>query len=1134
MFDKESLVDLIHRYTGIQSEIRRDENLMKYGLDSITVMKIAGEFRKEGYRIKFADLMEKSTVDEWYDLLCAQKQRKKKSGENVPASEKADDSDLFDLTDVQYAYLVGRDDDQVMGGVDCHAYYEFKGRGIDLKRLEKAWVELHRRHKALRTAFREGKQFVKKDAYPHNYRVLDFSSLTDSAAYAKCGEVREDLSHRKLRIEEGEVSGLTICLLPGKEHLLCLDFALIVADVKSIQIMLRDLAAFYTGRIPLKSVAEWNFREYMDTMNRSRREEKETARSYWEKKTKEMPTAPVLPMAKKQEDIRRPRNTHYTAVVSADEWRTFAGKAGYEGVTAPMALLAAYAGVVNRWSGNEKFLINVPLFDRAGEYAGIEDVVGDFTTLLLTTHDFTEECSFSERVRGTQKNFIADIHHAACSGVEVQRMLQKEYPDQRTFAPVVFACNIGLDFIDDTFDQSLGSIHYMVSQTPQVWIDCQLFVRNGELHISWDVCDELFPKGMPEDMFNTYISCIRQLSRPEADWKRLPSVTENQIGKRKTAAQTVAEYPEHPGLLVDGLLKQASEHGERIALYDTVTKMEMSYQELYLRSMGLARKLKEAGAVRGDKVAIRLQRGVNQIIGIYGTLLAGCTYVPVSYNQPQIRLLKILESMQIRFAVVEEKTELTQWNGKPVTVSQGGCEEIRKNIAGMEITDVAPEDVAYVIMTSGSTGDPKGVEITHQSAWNTIRDVNHRNGICEGDNFLAVSAVDFDLSVYDIFGSAMAGACLHVLGEANAKDAENWCDTVNERRITVWNSVPILFDMILTVAEQRKEKLPLRRVMLSGDWIPGSLAKRMYRLLPEAVLVAMGGATEASIWSNECVVPKEVPANWKYIPYGYALNGQIYRILDEKGRDCPDYVTGELCIGGYGVARDYYGDDQKTGEKFWDEGGMRWYHTGDLGRFLRDGSIEFLGRMDHQVKVKGHRIELGEIEAAAVAEKGIAAAVAAVDENNGKQQIVLYYTGVQCGGEEILRSRLEKRIPSYMIPKRCIFLEEMPVTANGKINRKALPKIKPSSEDEKGKDGGYETDTERMLALIWKELLEVKEVTREDDYFELGGNSLNATKAIYRIDEKLGVKLKISQIFRNPSLWKMAGEIDRIAGGNGE
>lgn len=1136
MYSREEIIDVLKNITGIDADIDYDTKLIKYGIESLSIMKLVGNFRKSGYRVKFADLMENPTVNAWYELLENIDAKKKDSKKEINkqtsdvivkvSEDDYNDKEPFDITDVQYAYLIGRDDEQILGGVDCHAYYEFKGINVSLDKLSDAWIKLQLKHRALRTVFIDGKQFVRDEIYKDNYHVIDVSDKSNSEVENECERIRNHISHRKLNIENGEVAGLTICLLPENVHIIYLDFALIVADVKSIQIMLRDLANIYVGKENAEIVNDWNFKKYNILQNKARRAEKEEAVKYWEKMVESMPLFPDLPLKKGSHEIKKIKNTHYTQIIKADAWKRFSEKSKKSEVTAPMALLTAYAQTIEKWSNNKEFLINVPLFDRAAEYEGIENAVGDFTTLLLTSHDFNERKSFEDRIKITQSNFVRDMHYAACSGVEVQRMLQKKHIKQREFAPVVFACNIGLDFIDNTFSESLGEIHYMVSQTPQVWIDCQLFVRNGELHISWDVCDELFYDGMPKEMFSAYIEYINELADADS-WNNIYDLDVKHSGVRKSVEETIKEYPVYKRLLFDGLIKNAKTRKDAIALYDSISDEEISYKTLYENSIRFANMLKSKGVSKGEKIAIRLPRGKEQIFAIYGILMSGCVYVPISYNQPLMRIKKILDTMEISYVVSNEDIDKEIKDNYNVLYLKDSL-----NFGlDFEIKDVNPDDLAYIIMTSGSTGEPKGVEIMHQSVANTIVDVNKRNKVNENDNILGVSAIDFDLSVYDIFGSSFAGSCLNILGEDNAKDSEYWLELINKRNITIWNSVPILADMLLTAIEHSDNKPNIKRILMSGDWISKSLVKRIFNELDECVVVAMGGATEGSIWSNEYVVDREDYKEFNYMPYGYALTGQMYRIVDDYGNDLPDYVTGELLIGGFGVANGYFGDKEKNKSKFSMHNGMRFYHTGDLGRFIQNGMIEFLGRKDNQVKVKGHRIELGEIEVAALTK--VENALAMVVEHNKTKQIVLFYTGDDLRKSEELRESIALLVPAYMVPKTCVHIDAIPMTANGKADRKQLENIGIESleitktSETTSDSNENKTEFEKTLSSIWSESLEVSEITSDDDYFELGGNSLNATKTICRIKEEFGIKLKISQIFKYPTLHEMSKQIEK-------
>ncbi len=322
-----------------------------------------------------------------------------------------------------------------------------------------------------------------------------------------------------------------------------------------------------------------------------------------------------------------------------------------------------------------------------------------------------------------------------------------------------------------------------------------------------------------------------------------------------------------------------------------------------------------------------------------------------------------------------------------------------------------PRNRPLYLTTSGSTGTPKGVVISHRGALNTCCDINTRYQVGPHDRVLALSALHFDLSVYDIFGVLRAGGALVMVMENQRRDPHAWCELIQRHQVTLWNSVPALFDMLLTWCEGFADATPenLRAVMLSGDWIGLDLPARYRAFRPQGQFIAMGGATEASIWSNACEI-HDVPAHWRSIPYGFPLTNQRYRVVDEQGRDCPDWVPGELWIGGIGVAEGYFNDPLRSEQQFLTLPDERWYRTGDLGCYWPDGTIEFLGRRDKQVKVGGYRIELGEIESALSQLAGV------------KQATVLAI------GEK------EKTLAAYVVPQGeafCVYRSSEPGTAAG-------------------------------------------------------------------------------------------------------
>lgn len=422
---------------------------------------------------------------------------------------------------------------------------------------------------------------------------------------------------------------------------------------------------------------------------------------------------------------------------------------------------------------------------------------------------------------------------------------------------------------------------------------------------------------------------------------------------------------------------KAREHPERVALIWNRNGLDkkMTYGELACKSLNLATRLIEKGVEPGDAVAVNLPRGPYQIVAVLAVLAAGAAYVPVGIDQPQGRKERMYKTAKLRHVITDE-------SGLPSAASSVDITAVLvdeySEIQGLqEPVAVSPDDLAYIIFTSGSTGEPKGVEIEHGAAFNTIQDINSRFSIDESDVVLAVSALDFDLSVYDVFGLLAAGGKIVLLEESSRREATIWIELVRRFNVTVWNSVPALLEMLLIAAGEHRSLSSLRLALVSGDWIGLDLPDRLKRTSEHCRFIALGGATEASIWSNYFEV-EQMDAAWRSIPYGKPLANQRYRVVDELGRDCADGEIGELWIGGAGVARGYSGNAELTAKQFVLSEGKRWYRTGDMGLFWPDRNIEFLGRADQQVKLRGYRIELGEIEAALKQAPGVNQAAAIV------------------------------------------------------------------------------------------------------------------------------------------------------------
>ena len=973
-------------------KIKDGDNLVAKGLSSIQVMQLVSLLRKEGVRVSFSSLMESSTLASWNDLIDKAKVIKSKNNEESKEEtlNKKDSENKFDLTDVQYSYFIGRQDDQILGGVGCHAYLEIDGQNIVAERLNDAWNKLQYRHPMLRAEFDDsGQQKINEKPYSEKIEIFDFSNINPEDVEVKLLDIRDRLSHRKLKVRDGQVADLKLAILPEGKTKIFFDIDLLVADVFSMSIIIKELAQIYSG-IDLKPLSDYTFRDYLISSNTKEIDQED--KEFWLDKINSFEVeTPNIPLTKKPEQINTTIFTRRSKVIDKLTWNAIRENAAKFKTTPSMLLLACYALVLERWCNQEKFFINIPLFNRDLANNNLENMVADFTNLLLVEHEMIDGKSFIDSLSRIEKTFLENVSHSSYSGVQVQRDISKNQGTSVNVAPVVFACNIDYPLETEISRDTLGEITYMISQTPGIWLDFQSYINKEELIICWDSVDELFPKNVLGDMFDSFIELLVSLSDYKVWENKVDVLTENQKTTRQSEVDAILplNFPEET--LYDGFIKNVNLIPDKTAIIDSETGKRISYKELYEISLTVAKHLIDSGVEKGDYIGITLPRGYRQIYAIFGILFAGAVYVPIGIGQPAERRSKIYDQIGIKCVLSDQETtrdcELDSLEIKIVDldIALSSDEKLDKPIK------VDPFDSAYVIMTSGSTGVPKGVEMMHTSSINTCIDLNEKYDIGKDDTVLMVSAIDFDLSVYDIFGLLHAGGTVITTTENNFKNPDEWLKLIDKYSVTIWDSVPILFDMLVTMAEGKNRNLPMRIVMLSGDWIAIDLPGRFYKISEgNPTVVAMGGATEAAIWSNYLNVPRQIPKDWISIPYGKPLKNQVYRVIDELGRICPNYVKGELLIGGVGVAKCYRGDEELTNKKYFEQDGIRWYKTGDNGRTWNDGTIEFLGRKDTQVKIKGHRIELGEIEDAIRKYDGVDSVIVDFVERGGSKHLVAF------------------------------------------------------------------------------------------------------------------------------------------------
>jgi pyochelin synthetase len=925
----------------------------------------------------------------------------------------------FPLTDIQAAYLIGRTDAYAYGGVGCHAYVELEYADLDVDRVTSVWRDLVRRHDMLRAVIHhDGYQQVLPDVPALTVGSDDLTGLPPATAERRVRRTRARLSTREAPTDQWPLFDVHVTRT-AERAVLHLAFDMLVVDHASLRLLLAEFRRSYDGS-PLSDAPRITFRDYVlarralaDTDGHAR------DRAYWTERLDTLPPAPELPLAETWEAAvtdpgeagRAPASDDAVAfrrlevLLPAADRDRLTERAARRGLTVSTALLAAYAETVGAWSRTSRFTLNVPTVDRPALHEDIDRLVGDFTSLELLAVDLDAPAAFAERTRAVGEQLLDDLAHPLFTGSDVLAELSRR-AGAPVLMPVVFTSALGTGA---TSEGVPPEVTYAVTRTPQVWLDCQVMHRGDALSLSWDIREGALAHGVADAMFEAYTALVRSLSAlgeaGEAAWDTpartaLPAA---QAARRNAVNATEGPLPD--ALLHEPVLAQARATPDAIAV--RTPELALSYRQLAARAAGVAETLTASGLRPGEPVAIWMDKGWEQAVAVLGTLMAGGAYLPVDTAQPPARRDTIIADAGVRTVLTQ--SWLADLEDLPAPVSAVAVDRVGEAAAdGATVTARRdPDDLAYVIYTSGSTGTPKGVMISHRAALNTVEDINRRFAVTGHDRVLGIAGLGFDLSVYDLFGPLAVGATL-VLPRADRRgDPSHWAELVRDVGVTVWNSVPGQLHMLCDWlrSEPPTDDGTLRLALISGDWIPVSLPDQARELLPGLEIVSLGGATEGSIWSIAHPIG-EVDTARPSIPYGTPLTNQTFAVLDRHLRPRPDWVPGELYIGGAGVALGYFGDAERTAERFLTDPatGERLYRTGDLGRYLPDGTIEFLGREDAQIKIRGYRVELAEVEAAVQAHPAVAAGAVVVDDSAaGGRRLAAFVETARKDGETAIK-----------------------------------------------------------------------------------------------------------------------------------
>ncbi|MBB4856369.1 mycobactin phenyloxazoline synthetase [Mycobacteroides chelonae] len=1078
-------------------EISDADDLITLGLDSIRMMTLAGGWRKRGSRITFAQLAAEPSVESWYALLGdgTDSVSDARIGSSAPvANEDAAEDVPFPLATMQHAYWIGRSEDQELGGVAAHLYVEFDGGAIDPEQLRLAVDRLVAAHPMLRTKFLpDGTQQTMAAPGRDAFSVVDLRGRPADEIDTALAALRERKTHQRLAIEDGQVLDVTLTLRAENSSRLHLDVDMLAGDAMSYRILISDLAALYHGAAPPE--LGYTYQRYR-TEDRGDAEAQERDKQWWQERLENLPGAPELPVVPVSERTDQHRTVRYDYWLEPEAKEKLLVAAHQRGITPAMAMAAVFAETIGGWSAQSRFLLNVPLFHRESVHADIDRVIGDFTSSIMLEVDLTEDMSVADRARVLQRNMYESGAHSAYPGLNVLRDLGR-YRGEPVLAPIVYtsALNLGELFAESVMD-TFGEPVWIISQGPQVLLDAQVTEVRGGLLLNWDIRESAFPQGMVAAMFARYTDAVAALCAGDDGWNadaavRLPV---SQAEVRSTVNATAG--PVTGRRLHEGFFDFAkTSPGAPAVVWGFGDEDGVwSYGDLAAEALAVAGALQARGVRTGDSVAVQLPKGRDQILAVLGVLAAGATYVPIGFDQPAQRRAAILETGGISVSLTTDGSDMSIDH-----LSIDAARQHQEPLGAPVLTDASW--IAYVLFTSGSTGTPKGVDVSHAAAMNTIDALNDEFEVVSSDRALGLSALEFDLSVYDIFGMFSVGAAVVAVDAAQRAEATTWVELIRRHRVSIINCVPGLLDMILSIGGTELGD-SLRAVILGGDWVSADLARRLAAQVPGCRFTGLGGATEAAIHSTMCEVQGDPPEHWATVPFGVPLRNVRCRVVSQAGRDCLDWVPGELWIGGDSVASGYRNDPERTAERFVEYDGVRWYRTGDMARYWPDGTIEFLGRADHQVKVRGYRVELGEVESALRLVPGVRHAVAAIVGGDAPNLVAAVAgTPDHCTDYPALLGDL---LPAYMIPARVELLEHMPLTSNGKLDRRAVSALLEQVNVAVA-DAGPRHDLDAALIDLVAGVLDVESVGVHDDFFARGGDSVLATTVIARVRDWLSV-----------------------------
>jgi amino acid adenylation domain-containing protein len=987
---------------------------------------------------------------------------------------------------------------------------------LAVEALAAALTEIVRRHEALRTVFpAHGGAAVQRVMAPAPLArpLVDLSALPHGRRAAVQEELLRQEARRPFVLSTGPLLRAGLIRLGAEEHTAWLNLHHIAGDGWSLGVLLRELEALYAAAVagrpsplPELSVQYGDFAVWQRAWLCDEVLQPELA--HWRQVLAGSPAVLDLPVDRPRPAVQSLRGATAPAALAPETLREVERAGRRHGATPFMVLLASFGAVLSRSSGQWDVMVGSPIANR--NRLETEGLIGFFVNTLPLRLDLSGEPSFGELLGRVREVSLSAYAH---QDVPFEKLVEELSPERDLSAAPLFQVLFVLQNGPLTALALPGlecTARGLETGAAKLDLTLTLEEREGGLSGGLEHSLELFDRSTAERLLGHLWTLLEDaLSRPRA---RLSELSLLSAGERRQIleewnAAGRAVLPR--SCLHELVLEQARATPEALAVRSL--SGSSSYRDLVSSSGRLARHLRRLGVGPEVPVGVCLERTPELVVALLGVLEAGGFYVPLDPAYPQERLAFMLED-----------------SGAAVVLTTAGVAETLPSFAGRRVlmealpddapasaVGVDPDNLAYVVYTSGSTGRPKGVAIRHAAAAALLAWGAERFGVGELRGVLAATSVCFDLSIYELFLPLACGGSM-ILAR-NALELATLGELAGQ--VTLVNTVPSAMAELL-----RQGAVPagVETVNLAGEPLRRDLADGLYALGTVRRVYNLYGPSEDTTYSTEEVVSRS-----GRVTLGRPLPGRRAYVLDLAGMPVPVGVAGELYLGGAGLARGYLNRPELTAERFvpdpFGEAGERLYRTGDLVHRLADGRLDFLGRIDHQVKVRGFRVELGEIEAALVALAGVSEAVVVAREDTpGDQRLVAYVIGDVAA--DALRQSLRQKLPDYMVPAAFVALAVLPLTPNGKVDRKALPA--PEWQHAAESYLAPRTPVEEVLAGIWAEVLGLERVGAVDHFFHLGGHSLLATRVMSRLHGAFGVEMPLRDLFEAPTLADLAARLE--------